>query len=488
VNMAGTDRFPFIIGQVEGQDVIQLDANVYVLGTLSASQIRSGDIAVDQQIRLGNGNMILDGAGAMIVYNPNSPDLDHPDYAFFNAGRLTFQVYRDGAYQEQKAVKRVEFGVANSGETVFIPGYWDSQPKLMIGPKNLMSFREDFVAQNQSWLIEPRNFRETSPNSQRWQFDAIAELNLSENSGTITAGSAQGWGATNTFTSLAYNLIGNTSQITVNFVAGSYRGTGTNTNVWAYRAVRWKIQLYNNALGQWQDVNSFRVVSITAQGAAQVVKTDSATVAVSSAHTQVRIYAESYDSGGAYSLGGDTFTYWQGDVGGNAAVADCIHGPTTAYCTLATPNVPAGYSIYQVDYYYQWRYEIGFGTQEAIEFAQQFRFYGAGRGWGPQSFVHDAYDQGLGRVGNWQQVNLIAATSYFDANLMYVQAYNPSQLTFQPYGLIRTQGVWARVYAKRLNINSSTPVNYFQFQSFAWVTPSAATIANGSLNWFAVGE
>lgn len=486
VNMAGTDRFPFIIGQVEGQDVIQLDANVYVLGTLSASQIRSGDIAVDQQIRLGNGNVVLDGAGAMIVYDPNSPDPDHPDFALFTAGRLTFQVYRGGEYQEQKAVKRVEFGVANSGETVLIPGYWDSQPKLMIGPKSLMSYDKDYSSQEQTWLVEARNLHETSQGSQQWQFDAVAELNLAANSGTTTTGSSQGWSSTNTFTSLAYNLVGNTSQVTVTFSAGSYRGTGTGTYVWAYRAVRWKVQLYNNALGQWQDANTFRVISMTAQGAVQSAKQDSVTVAVSSAHTQIRIYAEAYDSGGAYTTGGNAYNYTYGGwsaTNTNQATASAGGNPngfpgwTPDAVVYHATNAPAGIAGWEVigyQYYYEWRSARPSGSQHSGYVAGPGVYYTTPGGTA-------AYDTG------WAGVYHGVYYEGFNANKSYVHAHANNIGTFNAVdGYIRN--TTARAYLRQLIVNSPTPANYFQFASFAWVTPSAQTLAAGSINWMAVGE
>lgn len=159
VKLAGVDTTPFIIGNIDGVPSILLDANVAVMGNLSATQIRSGRLEATEAITLGNGNAVIDGDGSMIVYD-GADTLSNRDFALFTGGNLSFQRYRDGAYHTYKSVRRVEYGTANSGQAVVLPGYWDTQPKVVVSPNAIQSFNAAQSGQSQAWQIRADNLVE----------------------------------------------------------------------------------------------------------------------------------------------------------------------------------------------------------------------------------------------------------------------------------------------------------------------------------------
>ena len=78
------------------------------------------------------GNVILNGSGSIIAYKGAS-SIPNRDFVLMDAGRLTYQRYRDGQYVEYMGLKRSIGGVAASGATVVIPGY-EPDPSIRAEP------------------------------------------------------------------------------------------------------------------------------------------------------------------------------------------------------------------------------------------------------------------------------------------------------------------------------------------------------------------
>lgn len=515
VNLNGVNKTPFIIGVHNSAPAILMDADVVITGTLSADQLLGGRIAATEDIIIGNGNARINGDGSIIVYN-GADIISNRDFAVLNGGTLSFQRYRGGAYHEYKSVRRVEYGQANSGATVTLPGYWDAQPRLIVSPASLRSYDAVNSASTQTWTVRAQNLHETATGSGVWQFDAIAELNYASSSGTNTVASNSGNLNVDGWYSGESVLPNNTASITVEARFSSYRGNGASTYGYLYRSVSWTIQGWNGS--SWVNLAAKTRNISAAEHGQQITDTQAANPA--GAYTKVRLYFVAFDTNGAiYTIAphSDAYNYSTQDIAVSSDEYGAIStnlwdqepyrvfgdepfftqtpanpNPIQAskICPLSAYTPPAGASIYQVDYHYEYQYFSCEGSTNA-------------GGHGSATFPHGTIANVFvsGNYSAWASAQVTDVTSIYDQNRILVSALlndvnttNANTFTYPPnyyegcaWGG-KTRNRWARVYLRDLIENSAIRQNSFTFQNYAWTIAGSTAIATGSLNWMAVGD
>lgn len=480
LNLQGTDKTPFIVGVVNGSPAILLDADVGITGSLSASQVTSGTLAATETIRIGSGNAAINGDGSIVIYD--GPDnQSNRDFVMLSAGTLTFQRYRGGAYREYKSVRRVEYGQANSGDTVTLPGYWDAQPRLIVSPASLTSYDTNQSESSQTWSIRAENLAETSPGSGIYEFDAVAELNYAESAGIKTVASQSGALSADSWTSAESILPGNTVSIVVTVQISSIKGNGTSTHGFYFRSVQWSIQGWNGAV--WIDLASKTRIITQAEHGQQITDTQGAATA---GYSKIRaVFTAANTNGNLYSQGSDEYDYASSTVLDNGATANIVWYPTSSSIHTVTLNggaysPPSGWSIYRVVYS---------GTLA-------FTFYDStpnGTGVYANSFVDGNGVQlyansGMATAPNLGGWNLTLASDIVTQS--YNQQYWRLRVGISQGGEINAtlSAHQATVYIKRLISNSATPQNNYTLQTYAWNISSSTAIATGSLNWMAIGD
>ena len=254
------DKF-FVYNPANGQvkKVFQLINNqAWLDGDLIATGTIQGDkINATSQIQLANGGQLLIGTGGVIqlangaIYIDGSlgrmriqdpSNLTTGDYLEMDSGRLSTYIYANGAYQLQKNLRRVEYGVATNGVATTLPGYWGTVPKIMISPRQMMSHSPSYPSQVQTWKIEPTNIIWNS-STKICTFTPVAELIIAAGTTTVTPGYLVNVNSSSGATSLpysattsAYTLPAYITAFTVYAKAYAQRYAGSNLVGGAYIA------------------------------------------------------------------------------------------------------------------------------------------------------------------------------------------------------------------------------------------------------------
>ena len=472
VNLNGVDKTPFIIGVYQGNPAILMDADVAVTGSISASQIVGGRIASTEDIIVGNGNVRINGDGSIFTYN-GADTLSNRDFAVFTGGTLSFQRYRGGQYREYKSVKRIEYGTANSGDTVTLPGYWDTQPRLIVSPYSLQSYNAVAGTQTQTWTIRGDNLTETSPGSGIWEFDAIAELNYASSAGTETVASSSGTLGVNSWTSAESVLPNNTVAITVSARFQSIRGNGTSTHGYLFRTVVWKVQGWNGSV--WSDLATKTRNIAEAEHNQQIV--DSQSLNIPAGTTKIRgVFTASDTNGTSYSRGIDEYTNGQESINLAGTSGTLLYGSGSATVTTPAWSPPFG-DIYMMRYQASLSNSIvlHLATLTSYWYANGVLYRSAGLS-GTGSTVASwsgSYDSGLITTSVYNRQYFAMSASANPSTTAERTNLNPTNIT---------------AYFRSLNTNSATPENNFTLQDYAWNISGSTAIALGSLNWMAIGD
>lgn len=465
VNLNGVDKTPFIIGVHAGAPAILMDADVVITGDMSASQIKGGRIAATEDIIIGNGNARINGDGSIIVYN-GADTISNRDFAVLNGGSLSFQRYRGGAYREYKSVRRVEYGEANSGDTVTLPGYWDAQPRLIVSPASLRSYDAINNNSTQTWTVRSQNLHEVSAGSGVWAFDAVAELNYANASGVNTVASNSGNLNVESWTSGESVLPNNTASITAEAKFSSIRGNGSSTYGYLYRSVSWTIQGWNGSA--WVNLAT-KVRNIAASEHGQLI-TDTQSTNPGAGYSKVRLSFTAYDTNGSsYTIAphSNAYNYATSSVPVSPSTGTASNTAGGHAVTMPEWTVPAGWEVYSMQYVCDY-------SMATVSSYQRLALLAAGvevaSYAGTSSSPVLSYDSGVIGSSSYNQ----SYWSYtLDANSLGYSQVVPTSTT---------------AYIRQLITNSATPSNNYTFQSYAWSITGSTAIAQGSLNWMAVGD
>lgn len=503
------DKIPF--GLVESEPGVWkalLNADVLIGGNVSVANLTDGALPNDVIFSLGGGVVQLDGAGEVRAYAALG---SNQDFVSLTAAQINFMRYIPGTgYVTYNYLSRLETGVANSGDTVAIPGYWKQQPRVMVSPAALALYKATYVAQDQSIACLAENLQETSPGSGQWQFVARATLNLSANTGITAINESSGAIAANTWTSSTKTTAANTVSITPTVSLLSVRGNGTSQ--YFHRSVRWRVEYFN--AGSWVTTDPWRVVNIGAQITTPVADSKTFTFPSSGAW-QWRITAEAYDTNGSV-FGAMQYTYDQETLTQTSG-----NGSATATCTTAFQTVNANTSItlanktksgeiYQM--VFNWTanvtingyYAAGYQTCNTMAgrlctSTQPSNTFSGGRAGSvaasPSGFTYQNFtpETGYNRL-TWS--NRACSHTVSGSNLTYTPTTINAALQAMSEGTPAPGGVQVTTTLSGGSVtisyrtpvaNSTTPSNTYGVTSVGWSLSAAQVLATGTLNWQAVG-
>lgn len=480
-------KTPFsVVDTGGGQYKTLLNSDVLIGGNVDIANLSTGSLASDVKLRLGDGIIDLDGSGEIRVYKNLQPNAD---YVRLSSGEIRFLKYIDGSYQTYNYLSRLESGEANNNTVVTIPGYWKSQPRVMVSPASLQMYNAAYAAQNQAINCKATSIVETAAGSMKWQFTPVATLTLA--SGTVSGAINDALTTPdNVWYSSNYTTNPNTSSINLSVDVQSNRGTGT-VNQYAYRQVTIYIQYWNGAT--WID-GAYKTVPIGA-ALGYVNATVSLTFPSSGTWTYRVKYAAA-DAGGNFSTGALTYDYAT-DLHVNnidpASIALSIFpGTGTVYTksqAVSVPgySVPGGWTITSVRYlydvaYYQYVAHQSTGwsrsTVEGKNFSKVLQSVTA----------NTPYQAGNSSLTNWQTIDYTVNTNSFNPVICTAtsQVSNYSTGRSDTSMDIRKVSVW--VTRSKPQTGSTIPSNTGRLSSYVYNLSTAQVLATGSLNWIAIGE
>lgn len=455
-----------------------LNSDVIIGGNVDIANLNAGSLRNDVKLRLGDGIIDLDGAGEIRVYKSLSANAD---YVRLSAGELRFLRYINGSYQTYNYLSRLETGIANSGDTVTIPGYWKTQPRIMVSPAMLGLYKKDYGNQDQAIYCQALNIQETSPGSGQWVFDAKATLSLAASSGGMALNVSSGTIANNSFTTAIQTTPANCTSITPTFSLSSSRGNSSSQ--YYRRSVRWRVNYLNGTWvnGPWNTVAiGDQLGSVTASGTFTFP---------SSAAWQWRVEYEAFDSDGTV-FGAISYTYSQ-----STCPASSGGSGTASYNSPVNLSIPFSVTgsgeIYKIDYVY------------AITVGMTYYFVPSDVTAHVFDLLHPTYNPNPHYAFKLSTANSLLKP--LTRRISETQTVTGNNLTVSnlPFRIERMQGTdqyanvtanvaaadcYAVVYRRQIVSNSTTPSNSFILNSFSYSLTAAQVLATGSLNWIAIGE
>ncbi|WP_300456619.1 hypothetical protein [Desulfobacula sp.] len=212
----------------------------------------------DADLRYANSTQIDGGkihAGSIITIGD---DIDG-NYCKIYGGDIEFYQWLNGDHRKTKSLKRIEAGTAANGVTITLPGYWETEPRIIVSPASLTSFDVSYVSQSQSLKIGAIDIEETYEGSHIYAFKPVAQLIAAD--GTVGSPvNLTNTGITSTVTTAAFtDLPANLKQVTVN-VSGSgfnreYIVGESDTINYKRLNIRIRLEYYNGnwVNGDWSD-------------------------------------------------------------------------------------------------------------------------------------------------------------------------------------------------------------------------------------------
>jgi hypothetical protein len=441
-----------------------INGNAVIDGTLSAEKITTGTITGEKintstEIIIGK----LDGLSDYI-------HLDGQD------GSLKTYKYIAGGMRLQKQLTRSERGVANSGDTVTLSGYWSEQPDVQVSINTLTSYLPQYSEQSQTWACRADNIRETSTGV--WAFDAKVDLSLGDASGESGLSIDSSETSSNTYTSSVFTTPQNTLSVNPTVRLKSVRGTGTSPNYYL-RQVRWRVGYATTAGG----VYTWSTYQTKGIGQTLNSVTDSREVALPSSgvwYIKIEFIAE--DAGGTWTSGSVEYDYSQATKTNSSTVTDALYteGSKSLDLTLPSYSPPSGWSVYEVDYSVQYSYYV------------QGCDGGTGIVTGMSLYVSKYDGSGCSSFGDSSLNNWTTKTdsdgSYNVNKLRGVLRVDERFTSSSGTAKLGIRNGSANIKIRKPKVNSTTPVNQFEATSYSYQLSSALILASGTLSWIAVGK
>jgi len=461
------------------------------VGDLAASKITTGTLQASHQISVGD-SVVIDGAGHIRTFGAGN--VGARDYSSLESGNLYLYRYivDTGQTVQYNYLSRMESGIANSGDTVAIPGYFRNQPKVMVSPAGIGLYKQAYANQDQSLTCAATNISETSSGSAQWAFDATATLTLGSNTGTAVVNSSSGAISSNTYNSAHQTTPANCASTTVSISLLSVRGNGISQ--YLYRQVSWRIGYRVSGSGSAYSFTTARIKAIGAITSGSVQ--DSALVSFPSANTW-EFYVEYVASDvNTSTFGAISYTYSDETLSGQSGIiaqASADLYPVTVNGSggnLPASAVNTSWEIYKIDYTLQYDI-VFFATNSSGSYD-----YGTGNAAISIRGTQVAFEEEpfYTYTSNESRYNVVVSHSYTGSNLgRDVNPVTASAYAFggsQYYGFVTTARIDSlveKIYRRNPIANSTTPSNEFIFDSHNYSLSSAQVLAYGSLNWLAVG-
>jgi len=386
-----------------------------------------------------------------------------------------FEIYKAVPYVGTvlyKALSRVEYGTGSSGVTVTIPGYFKSQPKVIVSINSMQMYSAAYANQNQTINVNASIPVESSPGSMVWSFVPTANLMLGASTGNKVINQASGSTQTDFWVSAEYVTDNYTSSITPVITIASYRGNGSS--VYYFRTVRWRVEYYDGI--NWITTAPFTTVNLA--GDVNASNTSQSTFNFPSAGTwRFRIRCETLDTNGStfgsssYATVVDTVTrsgdmtitaYGNYNQTGHPMSANNRGDYTVAY------NLPTGWTA--VSYKTTYLYDASCSNTDGSSIAD--------------------VDQGITTLIHAQNQTVTNATGVCNSFVTNAVPFYIGITWNFGYGSVSltVHSATLEVTRKQLIANSTVPVNYFTFASYGYALASAQVLSTGSLNWVAIGD
>ncbi len=472
-----------------------------MIESLTADKILAGTIQATTHIQVG-GKLKLFGDGYIESYAQSGYSTTG-DYSRLDSGNLRLYRYVPalGYAVEYAYIRRYETGTAASGDLVTLPGYWKTQPKLLVSPYVLKFFEPAYVAQGQSIICEAQNIAETSTGSMQWRFTAAAYLALSASTINTVLNQTSGPISSNTYSSTpTRTTAANTTDITCNVEFTSVRGNGASQ--YFYRTVSWRVAYRVSGSGGAYSYSTPKVKSI---GATTGLITDVFSFTFPSTGTwefylEYTASDESASVFGSISYEYDSFDSRTASLSGQSppnATVGASYSPITVYPTFGAYSAPGGWTITGISYSASWSISVtGSGVRLGNPICGGFvlrtpsnviedHTYSRYSSDGFSAVTQDNYGavQGSGSHAT-NAVTSSLNTSYYQADL------------YEQYGSLGATNcnisfsitALATITRRRLAPNSTTPANTFTFVDYTVSLPTAQILATGTLNWMAIGD
>lgn len=446
------------------------------IGNVSADKIRTGTLAVDASISVGT---TIEGKPAL-VFNGQGEVISNGvggSKARFYSGNV--EIYKNVpivGVVKYKALSRVEVGVADNNVQVTIPGYFISQPKIIVSPFSIGLYKSAYSNQDQSLNCQAQSIVETPTGSMVWAFTPVATLTLSSNSGSTIVNQSSGVVSVG-WTSSQYATSANCSSITPTVYLASNRGNGSSQ--YYYRSVRWRVE-YLNA-GSWV-LGAWNTYNLGADAAASI-STNAVFTFPSSAAWTFRIYYESFDTN-ATVFGATSYNYATDTVSNStasgivtSASTDMTNVTNTLSYTIGTYSTPSGWQVTGVSYSYTYNFYLSSS------------YSGGGA-----SVTGPGLSQsisGAGTLGSSAMtVNNTAtySTGSWSAGINLTISAQGGGVSTNAQAKARIVNATASISRRQPVANSTTPQDQYRFDSYNYTLTSAQVLATGSLNWVAVGD
>ena len=472
--------------------------------SLDANRIRTGTLFAGVEITAGE-RLRISAEGWIETYSAagysRSADYSRLDYGNIQLYRYVPALGQPVLYNY---LSRLESGIGANNVEVTLPGYWRSQPKIMVSPAVLSLYRHDYANQSQAIRCEAINIQETGVGTMQYKFTPRAQLELAAATGAITI-NVNATSSSDSWTSATYTTPANTSSVTLNVDLGSVRGTGTSGSYY-YRQVAWRVMYLSGGswvAGAWRT----KAIGATLNQVADTLAFDFP----SAAAWQFYVEYSASDAGGTFTTGSPQYDYASQTVTNSVAVSGEASrsvnqstgssGTTTQAVTMTLPSYspPSGYSVYEVTYnytagYYLYSYEAGCDATASVSGGPDASLNAGGSYTIPKSVesgdVSLDPDSNPSLISAYQNYSK-SSTSYSATAISVSCSASVTKRSFGGSMAVAKAKISygeAVIKSRRLVTNSTTPSNSALFKSYSYSLSSALVLATGQLNWLAVGE
>jgi hypothetical protein len=493
-----------VISSVAIKDAAILDAHIYQVGadkiftsSLAAITANLGTVSTGE-MRSPDGTFVIDLTNKEIVIaGPNGQNAD--DYTLIQNGRVETWEWTGSTHQLSKSLKHIEVGVANSGDTVVLPGYFEAEPAIIVSPRKLRIYDASYSGQDQDIYCAAENVEEITPGSGSWQFTAVARIELGDNY-VFTTDNDTDTDTDNAMVSGTYTTPANTTNISVNLSAKSVRGTGTAPNYYK-RKVTLDLEYRESGTSDpWDELATTTVYF----GSSIAAKTATLAGDVTSGTWDFRVSATFADDTGTFAVGSGTEPYTARVPESDYATDDeesisftneDVNTTKTVQISLTGYSKPSDVTITSVKYYWKKSSYLQFAKESANS---AITLQSGGDCGGVYESCSASYSTCSGEEGSAtltlgsQQSKTYTTSSWGTTEQNYIKGTIKAEVDYSGYGTLsgvvkaKIGDAYCEITGYTTLTNSSVPSNELTVVDHTCELSGAVIVASGTLNWMAV--
>jgi hypothetical protein len=230
-----------------------IQSNDYAAGSAGWKIDKSGQAEFNNsifrgEVSIGGGTTIIrqneEGLGEIYVSGLGGPT--GSDYVYITNGVLEYKKYISGSHVEYKALKRRESSTSPvaSGDTVTLNGYWDSLPAITLSPRLLPAYLPAYANQAQTWDLRVTNLTR-DPFTGVVSFTPIADLVLAAATAdtviSYSSGTVSGSPLVRVPASGVYYSPAQTTAFTISTRLQSQNPVSGSNTAWYVQQVAWTV-------------------------------------------------------------------------------------------------------------------------------------------------------------------------------------------------------------------------------------------------------